>query len=260
MTGPLSMANLTDKKSRQETADEVHSVWNAVDDLRTDVSSIKSSQASLVAKFDQVFAMFQQIHGDRKTPWGVIISAMTFLAMLGMAIGGAALAPLYLMDSVHGNALKEHVSQDGHPIALQRHAAMERDVARLDGDIEELKETIKNTDLQSRERQTEVRDEIDNLDIALQREMRDLDVISDTKIANLDSNLQREMRMLSEIQDAKRDSISSRDKDNTERDKAVGSRLSALEVKHAERMSALEVMLNKVMREQENRTNKAHKE
>lgn len=264
------MSNISQENRRKQTADEVHNVWNAVDDLRTDVSSIKSSQASLVAKFDQVFEMFRQINGDRKTPWGIIISAIGVLIVLATALGGAALAPLYLNDSHQSSrhqeiigSLRDHMSQDGHPMAMQKHAAMEKDVERLDGDV------------------TELKDQIVNLDEVLQREMRVLDDIQVTRLDNLDATLQREMRMLQDLQDAKRESVEDRVEANTTQAKkkedsrfempdyerlvkptldSMDSRTRDLETRQAERLSAIEAMLNKVMRDQEQRTRKVHGE
>lgn len=226
---------MSQENRRKQTADEVHNVWNAVDDLRTDVSSIKSSQASLIAKFDQVFEMFRQINGDRKTPWGIIISGIGVLIMLAMAVGGAALAPLYLNDSHQSLKLSE-VTYD------------------LRTRISEMRREVELGDQRSRDRQTEVRDEIKLLDVTLQREMRDLDQVQVARLESLDRTLQREIGMNQDLQDAKRDAINERLSSNgKEHDLLIKPRLDLLdertrelETKYAERLSALEAVLKRV--------------
>jgi hypothetical protein len=204
------MTNLSEQKSRKETADEVHSVWNAVDDLRTDVSSIKSSQAALIAKFDQVFNMFQQLHGDRKTPWNIIISGLGVLIVLAIALGGSALAPLYQSDS-HLTVAQGELKQE---IATE---------------LAEIKRDMELVDARSQERQLEVRSELKSLDESQL-----------ARLNNLDVALQREMRLIQELQDAKRESLAGKIESQGVRSSESADRLQALEVRQAERISALE--------------------
>lgn len=228
------MSNISQENRRKQTADDFHNVWNAVDELRTDVSSIKSSQASLVAKFDQVFEMFRQINGDRKTPWGIIISAIGVLIVMVTAIGGAALAPLYLSDSHQASKQAE----ENYDIRA-RIADIRREAEVADG--------------RSRERQAEVRSELKLLDVTLQREMRDLDKVQIARLESLDRTLQREIGMNQELQDAKRDAINEKLSSNgREHDLLIKPRLDsidertrALETKYAERLSALEAALKR---------------
>lgn len=226
---------MSQENRRKQTADEVHNVWNAVDDLRTDVSSIKSSQASLVAKFDQVFEMFRQINGDRKTPWGIIISAIGVMVLMVTALGGAALAPLYLNDS-HQSLKQSEANYD------------------LRARISELKRETELGDSRSQNRQTEVRDEIKLLDVTLQREMRDLDQVQVARLESLDKTLQREIGMNQDLQDAKQAAINKQLISNgKEHDLLIKPRLDsldervrALETKYAERISALEAIVKRV--------------
>lgn len=238
----------------QKASEEVHSVWNAVDELRGDVGTIKQSQAALIAKFDQVVDTIRQINGDRKTPWGVIIGAVGVLLSLVTTLGAAALAPLYLSDRYHSESLREHIASDGHPLAMQKHAAMERDVSRIDGDIAELKASVKAADDRSQDRQSEVRAEIKSLDLSLQREMRDLDSVATTKIAVLDTNLQREMRMLQEIEDAKREGMDEIVQASRNRLMVLEEELKAVTIESASQKA----LQDRSIREQERRTSKVY--
>lgn len=126
---------------RQErTAEEVHDVWNAIDELRGDLGSIRASQASMVTKIDQVVDTIRSINRDRKPQWGVLIGAVSAAVMLVSAIGGTALAPLYLSDAYQLENFKQHVDSGGHPEVLQVIASLNRDIHRLDEKIDSQRE------------------------------------------------------------------------------------------------------------------------
>lgn len=121
------------------------------------------------------------------------------------------------------------MDEDGHPIAMRKHAAMERDVQRLDGDI------------------IETRSDLKSLDVNLQREMRDLDGVSTSRIDALDETLQREMRMLMDLGTAERQALREKINSNTihldierfnmpDYDRMIAPRLDRLE----DRISSIE--------------------
>lgn len=172
----LSVANRTSQSIAKETAHEVHDVWNAIDDLRSDVGTIKASQAALVAKFDQVVDTIRQLNQDRRTPWGVIIGAIGVALSMITAVGGAALAPLYLSDAFHNQQLREHIQHDGHPVALMRQAGIQKDVIRLDGNVNELKSQIRS------------------LDDTLQQELRELLMEQTERLAKLETTTEKMQR------------------------------------------------------------------
>ena len=78
---------------------------------------------------------------------------------------------------------EHHEALEGHPDSIRLAVGVVKDVERLDSDMKETRNDIKQ------------------LDTNLQREMRDLDNAQDLKMENLDNVLQREVRQLNAIQD-----------------------------------------------------------
>ena len=188
---------MADGKPIMTEREEIHQVWNAVDSLREDVGHIKTSQAAVSVKLDALHSALtataetsrsavERINESSKTPWGLIIGACGFLMTLGGSLVVGALAPLYLMDSVHTAEIAEHSELHGHPEALQLSVGLARDISRLDGNVQETRQSVKD------------------LDTALQREMRDLDKTQIERLNSWDTTLQREMRMLQDVADADR--------------------------------------------------------
>lgn len=106
-----------------QTASEVHDVWNAIDGLRSDVVSIKTSLARLGSQMDSVSESTRSVIQGQKTPWGVILAGIGVSCSLAVSVGGAALAPLYLSDRYNSELMK-------------------RDIGRLDGDVAEIRGDI----------------------------------------------------------------------------------------------------------------------
>ncbi len=277
----------TTRMANARTAAEVHDVWTAIDDLRTDAATSRTELATIGSKIDSLGSAVQtlakDVNSSKGTPWGVLIGAGGLMLSLITAIGGAALTPLYQSDAYNSQLLKDHMKAEGHPAALRAYAGLEKDVHRIDA------------------RHLELKKDIENLDTVLQREMRALDQISATRLDNLDTVLQREMRFLDDIQTARRQAIEARvastEKHLSGRDGmrfnmpdyerlieptltdlrermlfVEGNRYSGdeakvdwdahdeVETRQAERIAKLEAMLEKVVREQEQRTAKVYEE
>jgi hypothetical protein len=172
------------RSSTRSDKEERHEVWTAIDDLRSDMGTVKSSLARLGEKIEALSGSVNTLNDGRRTPWGNIIAAASLVVMLVFSVGSAALGPIYLATS-------------------NNTAAIEKSSSRL-----EL--AMAQADIRTKERQAEVRSELQQMDSVLQREMRDLDAVGATRIDHLDTNLQREMRMLQDLGAAKRDALSLR--------------------------------------------------
>ena len=98
------MANGTTPKKRHD----VDEVWGAIEDLRHDMSTVKTGMAGIIAKIDTLAESVRNINQDRKVPWGVIIGAIGVSVSLVTALGGAALAPLYMTDAYQANETRQN--------------------------------------------------------------------------------------------------------------------------------------------------------
>jgi hypothetical protein len=228
------------------SAKEPHEVWNAIDNLKTDMNYIKLDMSAISVKIDNLAGVVGQIvkstNEASKTPWNLILGIMAIMITMITAIGGAVLAPLYLSDGFLITEISKHIELEGHPKAMVMAAEMKKDVERIDGDTIEISNNVKL------------------LDEALQREMRVLDQVQQTKLDALDATLQREMRMADSLTSARVDATSAelsvittelqRIKDRlleTESDRYTGSRahedrenLHELTRRLSERMAAIE--------------------
>ncbi len=269
------------------TAAEVHDVWTAIDDLRNDAATTRTDIATIGSKIDSlgsaVNTLAKDVNSSKGTPWGVLIGAGGLMLSLITAIGGAALTPLYQSDSYNSALLKDHMESDGHPTALRAYAGLEKDVHRIDARHIELKRDIENLDTVL-QREMRALDQIsatrlDNLDTVLQREMRFLDDIQtarreaiEARVANAEKHLSGRDGMRFNMPDYER-LIEPTLTDLRERMLFVeGNRYSGDEAKidwdnhdenemtQAERIAKLEAMLEKVVREQEQRTAKVYEE
>jgi hypothetical protein len=182
-------------------------VWNAIDNLKTDVPGIKGDMSAIGVKLDNVTDILGQVvrqtNESKKTPWSIIFGGMAVVISLGTATAGAVLAPLYLSDGYMGTQLKRHIESGGHPETKVLITSVDKDIERIDGDVQELKNGQTDNDKKSKERHDLAVQKTADLDTSLQREMRDLDTQQKIRLDGLDTTLQREIQMLLATSDAR---------------------------------------------------------
>lgn len=74
-------------ETRSVKKDEVHEVWTTVENLRSEISGIKTDMASVGTSVRSIEQQVSKLTHDQKTPWGIIISAV--MLMLALVTRGA---------------------------------------------------------------------------------------------------------------------------------------------------------------------------
>lgn len=94
---------------------------------------------------------------SQQPKWGVAVAGVALVVTVCGGMAGTALAPLFLSDAHMSQMFNEHTHLDGHPNALQLHAATEKDVHRLDERTSTLLKKVDDFDARLRdvERQTQ---------------------------------------------------------------------------------------------------------
>ena len=145
------------KKGPQMSIDfqqEMHDMWEVVKDERNEMTDVKTQLASLTTEVAIVAKAITKLtderREDKKQPWAVYISAMALIAALGSSVLDARLSPLEVKDQLEAERAHEHYNSEGHPEAMEKHAAIAATVVRLDGDIEDLSEDLE--DLEDKEK------------------------------------------------------------------------------------------------------------
>tara|TARA_R110000751_G_scaffold164464_2_gene270575 strand:- start:12788 stop:13369 length:582 start_codon:yes stop_codon:yes gene_type:complete len=108
---------------------DVNHVWSAIDDLRDNIGTIKTDQATLLATMEQVSVSVNNLNSNNKTPWGVIWSAVGVMIIFLTAAGGSVLAPLYMANLHVAKSLErereDRITQDNtnNDSSISRHIA-----------------------------------------------------------------------------------------------------------------------------------------
>lgn len=265
------MAEAKERKGGDAIRDEVHAIWQEINEQRGEQSQLKVDLAGISQKLDALVQAVssQSVRLDAiqnkqseagRTNWSTW-AAMGALLLSIVVLGAQGwISPISVGQKAIEEKLDRHIAKPGHEIAMQLHAGISKDITRLDGDVESL------------------HGQLEKLDTNLQREMRDLDTVQKTRIDNLDTVLQREMNFLADIAETKRIALESRDEISNSRLGDLEKRILSIEasrysandaksdlirnedshVKHAERLSKLEALLEKVVREQEQRTQRVY--
>ena len=158
-------------------AGDVKDIAHLVRDQNASLSAAIRDQSQQSAQhYEQLSSRLR----DRDKPqWGVYFAGLSLLLAFVMAIGAAALAPVYLVGRRNEadiasarDELRAHVELEGHPTAMAMHAA-----------------ESKRSEMQGVELQRSLRD----LDEKLQREMNLALSAEQARIAAMDEKLQLEI-------------------------------------------------------------------
>jgi predicted nucleic acid-binding Zn-ribbon protein len=133
------MAKGTDDQPLHHAVDEV---WEAIDDLRNSSVDVRTQITKLDTKVSAIQDTLQSLKRDNKPPWGIIVGILAIILPAIAGVFGTALAPLYLSDAYTRNMLERHIELDGHPHAMQQHAAVAQTVQRIDGDLTAINDRI----------------------------------------------------------------------------------------------------------------------
>lgn len=259
--GKAKISRSAGKATSKVDEHQTSRLWASIGSLHEDNANLRSEVVSIGTRVDGIMDAIRQLRDTQsdmtaaqKTPWNVIFAGLTVLILVTASIGGAALAPLYLSDQYHGAEIHDHQTGPGHPEALMMHTRANKDIERIDGDVQEVKSLVSTVNDRSDERHQRAMTAIQDLDDALQREMRDLDTIQANRIESLDGMLQREMRFIDDIQSAKRQGLESRMNGEThlrdsltKRFDGAEERLRQLQMNQAERLSDLEAKMAKAV-------------
>lgn len=128
--------------SFSRTASEVHDVWTAIDSLRNDVGAITNTLARVSSQIEAMADQNDKIVERQTTPWGVIVGAIGVTTSLIIAIGGAALAPLYLSDAHNSEQIKRHIESTGHPELIRSVSILAGHADGIDVDLREVRKDI----------------------------------------------------------------------------------------------------------------------
>lgn len=155
--------------------------------LRSEVHTLAESMRHDIGSVTTAVDQLRQLLARRsETNWGVYFSGVGVLLAFVMAMGGGALAPLYIMgtnndeqmslvrNSVQtlSNDFDDHQKLSGHPTAIQMH--------------KEVKSTFADFKIR-------LENGLQELDEKLQREMQLADATQQQRIFALDDKLQREL-------------------------------------------------------------------
>jgi hypothetical protein len=147
-----------------ETNSSMDRIHHRLGMLEQENASINSDIKNIVSAVRDLASDVKAIKDGSRTNWGMLAAWATVIIAIMVYHSSLTMEPLK-------HALEDHESWKAHPFVLERHAKTEERSKRFENKLIEL-------------------------DIDLQREMRDVAKVNEVTIKSLDTMLQREIRLI----------------------------------------------------------------